>query len=208
MIDPAVPLPVPASAPAPASAPTPAMVADATPATRPGDGRPMTAVSCVQCGVDLLTRITFFATLWLIIAGRDPASWVVGAPMVLLAAVASLALRRPRKRGLSLAGLLRFAPFFVIESLRGGLDVTVRVLRPRVRIAPGFQNYRMRLADPRARVFFFSVISLLPGTLSADVDDDRVLVHALDAEADLNPELQRLERRVADLFGEALTSTD
>lgn len=168
----------------------------------------MTAVSCLQCGIDLLTRITLFAALWLIIAGRDPASWAVGAPTVLLAAVTSLALRRPRERGFSLAGLLRFAPFFVLESLRGGVDVAVRVMRPRVRIAPGFQHYQMRLADPRARVFFFSVISLLPGTLSADVGEDWVLVHALDSDADLSPALQRLERRVADLFGETPPGTD
>lgn len=167
----------------------------------------MTAVSCVQCGIDLITRVALFAALWLVLAGRDPASWVVGAPMALAAAIASLALRRGPRSGLSARGFWRFAPFFVTESLRGGLDVAARVLRPRLAIAPGFQRYPLHLRDQGARVFFFSAISLLPGTLSADVRDGVVLVHALDNRLDLGPELARLEARVAALFGETLPAT-
>jgi multicomponent Na+:H+ antiporter subunit E len=143
-----------------------------------------------------------------VIAGSDPGSWIIGAPAVLFASWVSLRLRAaavgPDRNGMRLGGLLRFAPFFAIESIRGGLDVAQRVMRPQLRINPGFQSYRPRLSDPIARVVFLDSISLLPGTLSADMREGVIQVHALDARSDLAPELARLERRIADLFGEQL----
>ncbi len=146
------------------------------------------------------------ALIWLVIAGLDPSSWIIGLPTLVFATWSILTLTRDYlpadRRGLRLRGLLRFAPFFVRESVRGGIDVAVRVMRPRLRIDPGFQYYDVRLADPIAQVVFLDSISLLPGTLSADFIDGRIKVHALDTSKDLAPSLQRLERLVAALFGE------
>jgi multicomponent Na+:H+ antiporter subunit E len=157
-------------------------------------------------GHSLIARAALFSALWLIIAGDDPSSWIIGVPTIVLATWGSLQLRGivEGNSTLCLSGLIRFIPFFVIESFRGGLDVASRVLRPRLRVAPGFQSYRPELANPAARVVFLDTISLLPGTLSADMRDGVVLVHALDARIDLTPELARLERMVGLLFGERL----
>jgi multicomponent Na+:H+ antiporter subunit E len=62
----------------------------------------------------------------------------------------------------------------------------------------------VRLQRPDARVFFVDGISLLPGTLSADLRDGVLLVHALDTKDAVSASLRRLEERVADLFGEQL----
>lgn len=146
------------------------------------------------------------AVIWLIIAGLEPSSWIIGVPALLFATWSTMALTRnnlPTDRpGIRLGGLLLFMPFFVIESVRGGLDVAARVMRPRLRINPGFQSYEIRLTDPIARVVFLDSISLLPGTLSADLRDGVVKVHALDASSDLTPALLRLERLVGRMFGE------
>jgi multicomponent Na+:H+ antiporter subunit E len=141
-----------------------------------------------------------------VIAGDDPSSWIIGVPTIVLAIWVSLKLRGNVEgaSALRFRGWLRFIPFFLIESFRGGLDVASRVLRPRVDISPGFQSYRPRLANPAARVLFLDSISLLPGTLSADLRDGVITVHALDARVDLAPELARLERAVGRLFGEHL----
>jgi len=153
----------------------------------------------------LFWRLVSFSALWLVLVGWQPSSWIIGAPSVLLASVAHarLAPRMPRPR---LGAALGFVGFFLVESLRSGLDVARRILRPRLRIAPGIQEYRMRLENPLARAFFLNSISLLPGSLSADLSGrERVRVHALDARTDLGPELARLERRIARLFGETLS---
>ncbi|MBK1619369.1 hypothetical protein CKO42_13155 [Lamprobacter modestohalophilus] len=153
-----------------------------------------------------LPRLILFTALWLVIAGSDPSSWIIGLPTVLFATLSSLRLAsaQPTQSALRLGGLLRFLPFFVVESIRGGIDVASRVLRPRVRINPGFQSYRPRLDHPGARVLFLDSISLLPGTLSADMRDGVIEVHALDIGSDLVPELQRLERLVGRVFGQTL----
>jgi multicomponent Na+:H+ antiporter subunit E len=64
----------------------------------------------------------------------------------------------------------------------------------------------MRLQSAAARLVFVDSISLLPGTLSADLQGDLVTVHALDIGDDIERSLQTLERRVADLFDEGLDS--
>jgi len=117
-----------------------------------------------------------------------------------LAALKRGAHRADRPR---LIGIIRFAPFFLAESIRGGIDVASRVMRPSMRISPGFRRYTLRLTGPNAQVFFLDSVSLLPGTLSADMRDGIIDVHALDVRDDIDSALRQLEARVADLFGES-----
>ena len=98
--------------------------------------------------------------------------------------------------------MARFLPFFIWESIRGGIDVALRVLAPTPRVAPGFHDYTITLESEPARLLFANTVSLLPGTLSADVKDDLVRVHSLDKAVDTAAELQRLEHRIADLYRE------
>ena len=153
-------------------------------------------------------RVLLFAAIWLVLAGTDPGSWLVGVPAVVLAVVTAERLTRHGNPGVSPLGLLRFVPFFLWESVLGGIDVANRVLRPKMRVDPGFVQYPVRLASPSATVFFLDSISLLPGTLSADLRAGSIHVHVLDVGADSVTPLQRLERRVADLFNERLDHSD
>lgn len=151
-----------------------------------------------------LLRLTLLAGLWWAIAGGASESWLVGVPAVLAAAWAAGRLRARPGPGLSLGGLLSFIPFFLWESLRGGVDVARRTLGWRLRIRPGFTDYHVRLPHPSARVFFANSVSLLPGTLTADLDGERLHVHLLAEDLDATAELARLERAVARLFGQNL----
>lgn len=151
-----------------------------------------------------LWRAVGFAAFWLVLVGPNLASWIVGGPAVAAATLASLKLSEPRARSLSLPGLARFIPFFLWESLRGGFDVAARVMLPRLRVQPGTTTYNIRLRNPTARLVFLDSISLLPGTLSADLKGDLLWVHALEITADVDQGLMDLEERVADLFGETL----
>ena len=162
--------------------------------------------SSLRSSWNVLSRVLPLAAAWLILAGADPASWIIGAPFVMLAVWASLALHSPGEGGFSPLRVLVFAPFFLWQSFRGGVDVALRVLRPRLRVAPGARTYRLRLVHPSGRVLLLNTLSLLPGTLSADLQGDLLTVHALDVTDTmaLDAELVRLERRVAALFRETL----
>jgi multicomponent Na+:H+ antiporter subunit E len=151
-----------------------------------------------------LTRALGLAIVWLILVGPDAASWIIGGPFVIGATLASLQLATPGARIPSLPRLVGFIPYFLRESLKGGIDVAARVLFPRLRVQPGHEVYRLSLQSPESRLVFVDSISLLPGTLSADLRGDLVTVHALDVRADVSKELGELEKRVAVLFNETV----
>lgn len=147
--------------------------------------------------------MALLALLWLVLSGGGASSWVFGAPLVLGAVLASLALRPAggRERRLSLAGAARFAVFFARESVAGGVDVALRALRPDRPLDPGFVWYEPRLPEELPVIFMANTTSLLPGTLSAELRDGRLRVHTLTSDSGLAGKLATLEERVAGLFG-------
>lgn len=149
-------------------------------------------------------RTLSFALLWWALAEGDEAWWF-GLPVIAIALSVSLVLRPKNRWHWRPAGLARFVGFFLWQSLRGGVDVARRALHPRMPLAPAFVTYPLRLSEPGARVCFANTISLLPGTLSADLEGRFLRVHVLDDRLPVMQMLQALEARVAALFGEPLS---
>ncbi len=150
-------------------------------------------------------RAVLFALLWWILTDGAVDSWLVGAPVVLFATLVSVMLL-PAFSG-SLTGIVRFVPFFFWRSLYGGVDVARRALHPRLPISPGMYDHRWRLPPGPPRVFMANTVSLLPGTLSAELDEKHLHVHVLDETAAFAEALKELEQRVAALFGLELAAT-
>lgn len=146
-------------------------------------------------GVALL----LLAGAWWVLTEGEPA-WGIGLPVVFLAGAAAWYVRAPGRLRVSFAGALRFVPYFVRQSLWGGLDVARRALDPRMPLDPALLVYRLRLPPGPARVFLADIVSLLPGTLSAELAGDRLRLHVLDR-APAPAAVRTLEERVADLFG-------
>lgn len=150
----------------------------------------------------LLARTALLASLWWTLAGG--AAWAFGAPVVLLAVGASVALQPTRTVRLDPVALARFAGFFVLRSVRAGIDVARRALSPSLPLAPALIDFRLRLPQGPSRVFLANTLSLLPGTLSADLSGEWLQVHVLDEHLPIEPELRAAEARVAALFGQTL----
>jgi len=148
--------------------------------------------------VRFLFRITVFSLLWLLLVNGAVNSWVIGVPVVLLATTVSIKLLP--ETPLSFMALLNFIPFFLWHSLLGGFDVAKRVFTPKVAISPEILNYRWRLPLGFSRVFMANTVSLLPGTLSVELDKKYLQIHVLDDSIDFTSELMLLEKRVADIF--------
>jgi multicomponent Na+:H+ antiporter subunit E len=138
--------------------------------------------------------------------GSRPGVLVIGIPAVATALWAKSRLSDARIQGLSVRGLISFVPYFLWESLKGGVDVALRVLGSRVRVNPGYIDCQLRLARPSARVLIMDLINLLPGILTANVVGNRAKIHALDLGGDHLRSLMDLEERVAALFGETLVA--
>lgn len=148
--------------------------------------------------VAFVKRVPLFALIWWLLTEGQSDAWSMGVWLVLAVAALSVSLAPPA--GWSLFGILRFIPFFARYSLVGGIDVAKRAFSRHMALQPAIIEYPLRLSLPHSRLFMAGVISLLPGTLTAEVKDDKLWIHVLDQGNDIHGELEILERRVASLF--------
>jgi multicomponent Na+:H+ antiporter subunit E len=148
-----------------------------------------------------VARLGLLSALWWALNLGELDSWIVGLPVVALAAWVATQLTTALHWRVQLRGLLQFLPFFLLTSLRGGADVAWRALHPRLPIEPVLLHYPLRLRNGTARTFLVNVVNLLPGTLSADLKASGLVLHVLNDPGSAARGLAVLEGHVAALFG-------
>jgi multicomponent K+:H+ antiporter subunit E len=113
---------------------------------------------------------------------------------------------RPDKARLRRPGLIvRLGLTVLLDVVVSNIDVAKRILGPQSRIKPGFVWVPLDIRDPHGIVALAGIITMTPGTLSADLSDDRqyLLVHAfhIDDEAALVAGIkQRYEQPLREIF--------
>lgn len=117
-------------------------------------------------GLDLLVRAGLLGLGWWILIEGAWGGWPLALLVVGCALWVSVRLVPAIRWRLHPMGLIRFIPFFLTQSLAGGLDVARRAFHPRLPLAPGFIDFPLSLPPGSARLFFVGTVSLLPGTLS------------------------------------------
>ncbi len=149
-------------------------------------------------------RAAVLAALWWALTEGRAAAWPIGVPVIVAAALASLALQGRRPWPMRPLAALRSLAWFGRRSLVAGFDVALRAMRPHPALAPGFVVLGSRLREPAARVLLANALSLLPGTLSVELRGARLELHLLDRTAPIEREMRELEARIAQLFGAVL----
>lgn len=145
--------------------------------------------------------LAIYTLVWLLLAWPRTGAWGAGAVAVAAGVLLHVGLGGRSGARLSVSGVARFVPFFLLESVRGGIDVSRRALAPSVPVAPDLLRYAVRLPEGPPRIFFLNAISLLPGTFSAWLEGNVITVHRLSRERGSEVLLRMLEDRVAGLFG-------
>ena len=138
-----------------------------------------------------------FALLWWVLTAGDAASWIVGGPAVVAATVLSRRLAQTHSYGVRLGAASGYVLFFIGASVRGGWDVALRALLPGRRPAPLFLYHQTMLPPGWPRALLANTVSLLPGTLTADIDGDRLTVHALSEDLQALAGIHDCETRIA-----------
>ena len=100
------------------------------------------------------------------------------------------------------ARLVAYVGWILWSMLKAGLQIARIVLSPGLNIDPRELRFRIDLRSPMARTVFANSITLVPGTLTVDIEGDWVLVHALYPEAADDILSGKLQNRVARLFDE------
>lgn len=156
------------------------------------------------CYVRVLTiRLVFFSLLWWVLTEGGLPWSLLSLAGVGIAVIVSLRLLPPGVWSWKVGPLLGFLPFFLWQSLLGGLDVAYRALHPRITVQPEVIRHHFQLRQEHSRVFFLWVVSLLPGTAGVDLHGDVASVHVLDMNLTGPGKLDELEQRIAKLFGDA-----
>ncbi len=159
-------------------------------------------------GIDWSTvvlRALLFSLLWWALTDGTAGSWWIGAPAVAGAVIISVMLVPPL--GLVWREVMGFVPFFLWHSLKGGVDVAWRAFHPRMPITPELIEYPLRLPPGLSQVTMINITSLLPGTLSAEIEGQVLKVHVLDSRGDFLTGLKVLEQRAGRMWGTPLMTS-
>ena len=149
--------------------------------------------------------ILFFLTtgLWLALSGHfEPLLLSLG---LLSAAAVSFVSRRmgiidAEGQPLELMpGLLRYAPWLAKEIVRACIDVAWRIVQPSLPIQPTIIRVPANQRTVTGRVSFANSITLTPGTISLDVLEKQIEVHALTAKSAADLESGEMGKRVEHL---------
>lgn len=132
-----------------------------------------------------LSLVLLGGLLWLLLTGSFDAQELAAGALVAVAA-AALGYRRSGimagvRWSVALPGaILVYLAVFAAALVRANFDVARRVLLPTLPIRPGVVQVRTGLKSPLGRLLLANSITLTPGTLTVDVEDDLLTIHWID----------------------------
>lgn len=111
--------------------------------------------------------------------------------------------------GFSVKTFLYAIPFFLVfitELIKSNLDVAFRVLHPALPINPGIVKVKTSLTSPLGRTILANAITLTPGTLTVETDDDTFYIHwinisSTDSERATKAIVNKFEKYLGVMFG-------
>jgi len=142
----------------------------------------------------------FLFAIWLVLSGHyTPLLLVLGILSTLLVVV--LATRadlidRETQPVLIKPSVLFYWFWLGREVIKSNIDVTRRILSPGMPISPTVFTIRATQKTELGRVMYANSITLVPGTVTMDVDEDVYTVHALTREAADDLKSGEMNRRV------------
>ena len=91
----------------------------------------------------------------------------------------------------------RYLPWLLYQIAVANIDVAYRVLHPKMPIDPVIVTFKGNLRTDFGKVLFANSITLTPGTVTIDIEQNEFTVHAITASAvEALPKMQAEVRRV------------
>ena len=148
----------------------------------------------------------FLSLLWLLLSGHfsDPLLLALGAASVLLVVFIALRKEVSDPEGHPIHMILRllvYWPWLLKEIVVANVDVAKAILRSPMAIDPTVFTVRGTQKSELARVIYANSITLTPGTVTIDLEDDLLTVHALTKAGLEGVESGQMNRRVTALEG-------
>lgn len=154
---------------------------------------------------EICLKTALFGVLWWSLVESTFSSWLIGIIVVPFATWLSITLYRndyykaENTAHFSFVGLLKFLPFFVWQSLRGGCQTALLALSSRIAQAD-FIEFETYLGTRREKILFMHIISLMPGSVSANINGQVIRIHILDINKYSEDGLRECEQRLSRIF--------
>jgi len=148
---------------------------------------------------------TLLVIFWLFLSGyfSNPLLLMFGVMSVAFALYIDhrIARKYPLKSPVSILWRFpKFAVWLVFEVIKANIAVVKNIWLPRTNpINPTVSELKMRQRTPVGQTVFANAITLTPGTVSFDITDNNVMVHAIVEEAIVELGDGEMNQRVADL---------
>ena len=94
-----------------------------------------------------------------------------------------------------------YAPWLLWEIFKANVDVARRILDPKLPISPRLIKVKATQKRELGRVIYANSITLTPGTVSVEMEDDVITVHALTREAAEGVQTGAMDAKVTRLEG-------
>jgi multicomponent Na+:H+ antiporter subunit E len=154
---------------------------------------------------------TALLAFWMMLSGRldwlffwlgvGSAALVTALSTRLMEGVIGSATDTPR---IDLLRLLAYIGWLAARLPSAGLQVARVVVDPRVPPRPGVVHFRTRLASPAARALLANSITVIPGTMTIDVEGDTFIVHAFTPWEFEDLATAAMQRRIEGVFRQEL----
>lgn len=96
---------------------------------------------------------------------------------------------------------LTYWPWLVWQIILSAVNVSKIIINPSLPVSPTMTRVKMSQKSDVARVTYANSITLTPGTISVDIEDDDIIVHAITRENAIDLEAGEMDRRVAKFEG-------
>ena len=136
---------------------------------------------------------TFLAlwVIWILVAGFDVTEIILGGAVALILAFIITKYVNYSFGFSIIPRIIKFIfiyiPVFIYKLILANFDMAYRVLSPKLPINPKVVKVPTDLKSEFGKLVLANSITLTPGTLSLDVEDDAVLVHWVNAKTE-NPD--------------------
>lgn len=160
--------------------------------------------------IRILIAASLLLVLWILLSGHmDILLLSLGVASSLLVAwlIHRLALPNPHFNTLCFnLNLPRFLPWFFLEVVRSNLDVSWRILHPKLPISPNTSTVPTKKLNDVAKTAYANCITLTPGTYTLSIDAETIEVHSLTRETAEKLQQGEMEGRISALQGRFNTS--
>lgn len=137
--------------------------------------------------------------VWWVLSGRFDLLHF-GTGVVVAVAVALLMPGWDDTARFRLGRLTLFIPWLAVQVIKSNLRVARAVLSPKLAIAPTFISHPPEIHGERGLTLLGASITLTPGTLTVDIGDHDMFVHALDLDSAADIEAGVMADQVARVF--------